>query len=63
MALRLGDTGPDFTADSTQGRIGFHEWLGGFVGDPLLASPRLHPICTPGLGYMARLKPESISGA
>ena len=28
MALRLGDTAPDFTADTTQGRIGFHEWLG-----------------------------------
>ena len=58
MALRLGDTAPDFTADTTEGRINFHEFIGNnWV--VLFSHPKdFTPVCTTELGYMARIKPE-----
>jgi alkyl hydroperoxide reductase subunit AhpC len=58
MGLHLGDTAPDFTADSSQGKISFHEWLGDSWG-VLFSHPKdFTPVCTTELGYMARIAPE-----
>jgi alkyl hydroperoxide reductase subunit AhpC len=58
MALHLGDEAPDFTAESTQGTIKFHEYLGDSWG-VLFSHPKdFTPVCTTELGYMAKIKPE-----
>src|SRR5579859_629347 len=58
MSLLLGDTAPDFEADSTQGRIHFHDWIAGSWA-VLFSHPKdFTPVCTTELGYMARIKPE-----
>ena len=57
-ALQLGDVAPDFTAETTEGVVRFHEWLGDSWG-VLLSHPKdFTPVCTTELGELARIKPE-----
>jgi thioredoxin-dependent peroxiredoxin len=58
MALTIGDTAPDFTAQTTEGEIRFHDWIGDDWA-VLFSHPRdFTPVCTTELGYMASIKPE-----
>ena len=58
MAIRLGDTAPDFTAQTTQGEISFHDWLGDSWG-VLFSHPKdFTPVCTTELGYVATIKSD-----
>jgi alkyl hydroperoxide reductase subunit AhpC len=58
MALQLNETAPDFTAQTTEGPIGFHEWIGDSWA-VLFSHPKdFTPVCTTELGYMAQIEPE-----
>jgi alkyl hydroperoxide reductase subunit AhpC len=58
MALQIGDTAPDFEAETTEGRIRFHDWIGD-SWTVLFSHPKdFTPVCTTELGYMAKIQPE-----
>ncbi len=58
MSVRIGDVAPDFTAETTQGTIRFHEWIGDGWAILFSHPKNFTPVCTTEVGYMARLAPE-----
>ncbi len=58
MALRINDTAPNFQAETTEGKIDFHEWIGDNYAIRFAHPKECTPVCTTELGYMAKLKPE-----
>ena len=58
MALQINDTAPDFEAETTEGRIRFHDWIGDSWAVLFSHPKNFTPVCTTELGYMAKIKPE-----